>query len=108
MEEARVAFQKNMGWGYDKMEAEGMISPVVSVSCDYKKPTTFADEIGITVSVSSLSRVKLTLSYVMTVRGEVVCTASSTHCFLSQNGRPVSLQKQYPEFYNSLAALVTE
>ncbi len=108
MEEARVAFQKNMGWGYDRMEKDGMISPVISVSCDYKKTTTFSDEIEITVSVASLSRVKLTLSYVMIVRGETVCIASSTHCFLSQSGRPVSLQKQYPDFYNALAALVAE
>lgn len=108
MEEARVAFQKSMGWGYDKMEQEGMISPVVSVSCDYKKPTTFADEIEISVFVTQLTRVRLTISYVMKVRGETVCTANSSHCFLSQNGRPVSLQKQYPDFYNALAALLTE
>ena len=36
MEEARVDFLKNIGWGYDKLEEDGVVSPVVSVNCNYK------------------------------------------------------------------------
>lgn len=105
MEEARIWFLKEIGWGYDKMEEEGIISPVVSVSCNYKKTTTFPDEIAISVSVLEVNQVKLKLGYTMTVGETVVCTAESVHCFLSSSGKPISIQKQFPEFYQKLCEL---
>ena len=105
MEEARIWFLKEIGWGYDKMEEEGIISPVVSVSCNYKKTTTFPDEIAISVSVLEFNQVKLKLGYTMTVGETVVCTAESVHCFLSSSGKPISIQKQFPEFYQKLCEL---
>lgn len=108
MEEARIFFLKQCGWPYEKFEEEGIISPVVSVSCDYKKTTTFPDELEIKVQILMLSPVKFQLGYTMTVDGKVVCTASSTHCLLSGEGRPVSIPKQYPEFYEVLQNLKEE
>lgn len=102
MEEARVDFMEQTGWGYDKMEMEGIISPVIGITCDYKKTTTFPDEIEIEVSVLEISAVRLKLGYRMTVAGQVVCTASSSHCFLNKNGRPVNLKKTCPDFYTML------
>lgn len=105
MEEARISFLKNAGFPYEKFEEEGVISPVVSITCDYKKTTTFPDELAIEVVVAEVSPVKFKLQYTMTVNGSTVCTATSTHCFLSTDGRPVSIKKQYPEFFNTLNQL---
>lgn len=102
MEEARIHFLKEAGWPYDKLEEEGVISPVIAVTCDYKKTTTFPNELEITVAVLDVSPVKFKLEYTMTVDGKVVCTATSTHCLLSKEGRPVSIPKQYPGFYDML------
>ena len=102
MEEARIHFLKEAGWPYDKLEEEGVISPVVGVTCDYKKTTTFPDELEITVAVLEVSPVKFKFGYTMTVAETAVCTATSTHCLLSKEGRPISIQKQYPEFFDSL------
>ena len=108
MEEARVSFLEKIGWGYDKLEGMGVISPVVSISCDYKKSTTFADVIEIELYISSLTRVKFTISYVMRVGENLVCTAESTHCFVSQSGRPISIQKQNPAFFDVLTGFVPD
>ena len=35
-EEARIDMMEQMGMGYDIMEKQGIISPVLSVHCDYK------------------------------------------------------------------------
>lgn len=75
---------------------------MVGVTCDYKKTTTFPDELEITVAVLEVSPVKFKLSYTMTVDKKVVCTATSTHCLLSKEGRPISISKQYPAFYEML------
>lgn len=106
MEEARIHFLKEAGWPYDKLEEEGVISPVVSVTCDYKKTTTFPDELEIVVAVLDISPVKFKLGYTMTVNTKVVCTATSTHCLLGKDGRPISIPKQYPGFYESLKHLM--
>ena len=103
MEEARIDWMDQLGYGFDKMEAEGVVSPVVGLTCDYKHSTRFKDLIEIELSVASMSRLKLTFSYVMRVGEKVVCTATSTHCFM-ENGRPVSLETRFPAFY----ALITE
>lgn len=98
MEEARVDWMDQLGYGFDRMEAEGVVSPVVSVECHYKHPTTFKDMVEVMVSVAETTALKIVFAYTMTCNGRTVCTASSTHCFL-EGGRPVSLEKRFPELY---------
>ena len=43
MEEARIDFLERIGWGYDKLEREGIVSPVTALDCKYKASTTFAE-----------------------------------------------------------------
>jgi acyl-CoA thioester hydrolase len=98
MEEARVDWMDQLGFGFEKMEAEGVVSPVVSVECRYRQPSTFKDVIEITVTVAETTPLKVIFAYTMTVTGKTICTATSTHCFL-ENGRPISLEKRFQEFY---------
>jgi acyl-CoA thioester hydrolase len=98
MEEARVDWMDQLGYGFDRMEAEGVVSPVVAVDCRYKHPSTFKDVVEIAVAVAETTPLKITFAYTMTVGGRTVCTATSTHCFL-EGGRPVSLEKRFPELY---------
>ena len=103
MEEARVYFLEQIGWGYDKMEEEGIGSPVVAVDCKYKKPTTFADEVFIQVKVENCKGVKLKLLYEMTdAQGDICCIGHSEHCFVGSDGKFVRFDKEYPEFYEKL------
>ena len=109
MEEARVDFLRQIGWDYPKLEALGIASPVVETHCKYKSPTVFADEVFIEVSVEEFKGVKLGLSYKMEkADGTLVCEASSLHCFLNEEGRPMKLSRQFPEFSDALTALVSE
>ena len=101
MEEARVDLLDYIGYGFDRVEAEGVVSPVLSVSCTYKHPTTFKDVIDIKVWISKYSEIKFDFSYEMRVGDKVVCTAQSTHCFM-ENGRPVVISKRLPELYNAM------
>lgn len=98
MEEARVDWMDQLGFGFEKMEAEGVVSPVVSVECRYRQPSTFKDVIEIDVKVAETTPLKVIFAYSMSVEGKTVCTATSTHCFL-ENGRPISLEKRFPDFY---------
>lgn len=109
MEEARVAFLAEIGWDYAKLEEMGIVSPVLSISCDYKKTTTFSDEISIEVTIREFRGVKLFLTYVMNNdKGEIVCTAESSHAFLDTNGRPLKVKQDFPELYETLMERVAK
>ena len=105
MEEARVSYLSRIGWDYKKMEAEGIISPVVEISCKYRKTTTFEDIISVEVYVKEVSSVKLKLGYRMKTGDELVFTAESMHCFLNKEGAPINLKKELPGFYEILLSL---
>ncbi len=102
MEEARVDWMDQLGFGFDRMEAEGVVSPVIAVQCRYLHPSTFKDTIEITVRVAETTPLKITFSYTMAVGTRTVCTATSTHCFL-ENNRPISLQQRFPQLYSRVA-----
>jgi len=104
MEEARVDWMDQIGYGFDRMEAEGVVSPVVAVDCRYKHSTTFKDIVEIQVAVAEMTPLKITFSYTMQVAGRTVCTATSTHCFL-EKGRPVALETRFPELYGRIKQL---
>ena len=106
MEEARVDFLKQIGWDYAKLEELGIISPVVEVNCKYRLSTTFADEISVDVSVREFKGIKLIIAYSMSNQeGKIVFEATSVHCFVDKNGRPIKLSRQLPEFDDLLKKL---
>ena len=109
MEEARIHFLEQIGCGYDKWEKAGIVSPVIGIECNYKRPTTFGDEIRIEVAIVEYKRIKLSVSYTMIniKNKEIVCIGKSHHCFMNAEGRPIALSKQHPE-YDALLKLYAE
>ncbi len=106
MEEARVEFLREIGWDYAKLEETGVISPVTEVSCSYKKTSTFDDVLEIEVRVEDVSGVRFSFLYRMQKEdGTPVAKGRSVHCFLNEKGLPVRINRDYPEFYETLLKL---
>ena len=106
MEEARVDFLARQGWSYVRLEDEGIVSPVMSVECRYKAPSTFADEIEIDVTVEEFRGVVLKLRYEMRNREDkLICEGRSEHVFLNSEGHFLRLNRDFPEFYRLLVDL---
>lgn len=101
MEESRVDFLRQLKIDYTSLEKDGIVSPTVEVNCRYRKSTTFEDVVFVTVTMTEFKGVKLKFAYIMkNAEGEVVAEASSVHCFIDKNGRPIRLAKEYPEYYS--------
>lgn len=107
MEEARVDFLEEIGFGYDKLEADGIISPVIGIECEYKNSTKFCDEIEIDVNIKEYKGVRLVIEYKMynSKTKDVVLIGVSKHCFINSNGKPIILKKEFPEFDAKLKEL---
>ena len=110
MEEARMNYLNETGFTMARLEAAGISSPVVSVTCDYKYPTTYDDEIEIEVKLIQYTGVKIMLSYVMrNLRtGNTVAEGESSHCFIDAAGRPVAVKKTCPEIDGVLKSIMQE
>ncbi|MBP5554816.1 MAG: acyl-CoA thioesterase [Lachnospiraceae bacterium] len=107
MEEARVDFLSQIGWDYAKLEESGIISPVLNVTCDFKRTTTFSDKIIIKAYVKEFNGVKLRFAYEMkNEEGTVVFIATSLHAFLNKEGRPVRMKQDFPELYETIENLI--
>lgn len=104
MEEARIAYMDEMGFPYQAVEESGIISPVLSVQCEYRSMTHFGDRIRIEVSLRSFKGVKYEIAYVMRDEktGEVRAEGVSKHCYLKKDGRPVSIKKALPALYEKM------
>ena len=109
-EEARSYMLEQIGCGYKYMEEAGIISPVISVSAEYKTMTHYYDDVLIKVSVKKYNGIKITLGYEISDKTtcEIRCIGESSHCFLNKEGRPVSMKRSYPkinEIFEQIAGI---
>ena len=110
MEEARMDLMEQMGYSYKMMEETEIISPVISVQCEYKSMVRFSDTVVIEAKISYYNGVKLTVQYRMTDKetGELRAMAASEHCFLNRSGKPISLKRSYPEIDTKFFEMMDE
>ena len=108
-EEARVGFLDSIGCPYSYMEEQGIVSPVLEVSCQYHSMVHFSDLVDITVSVEAFNGIKLTLKYEIcdAQTGELRTTGFSRHCFMDKSGKLLSLKRSYPAVYEMLCRQMT-
>lgn len=98
-EEARTDLMSQMGIGYAQMEKQGIVSPVLSVTCEYKSMTRYGETVVILPVLTFYNGIKMTIQYSVTDKetGELRCVGETRHCFLGRDGKPVSLKKAYLE-----------
>ena len=107
-ESARTAYLSKMGIPYDKMEEAGVISPVLSVNCQYRQMTRYGETVLITPVLSSYNGIKYTVTYEVRNKetGVLNATGETSHCFLTKDGKIISLKKTLPETHEVLLGLV--
>ncbi len=102
MEEARIALLAAIGMPYDKLEEAGVLIPVLSASCEYRKSFQFGDTFQIRVYPLKFNGIKMSLGYQIynKATGELHSEGETGHCFLGENMKLVRLKKDYPEIYH--------
>lgn len=109
-EEARVHFMKENGFPYEGLEYSGIVSPVLSVEASYHSMCRFGDTVDIAVELEGYTRTRISFHYQVRDRetGELRCDGRTSHCFVNESGRPVSLKKAKPEYHRIVSELLAK
>ena len=107
-EEARLDFMDQAGVSYRALEQSGIIIPVVDVQCSYLSSARFDDRLEIRPILTKYTGVRMVFRYEVRFQkdGSLSATGTSSHCFLDENHRPVSLKRRDPELHVLLSGLV--
>lgn len=103
LEEARCRLLEEQGYSYGRIEAEGVMIPVLEVDCKYKYHVTAFDTIVIDLKIVEFNGVKMKVKYKITNKenGNLVMEAETRHCFTNSNLRPINVKKEHQEIYDA-------
>jgi acyl-CoA thioester hydrolase len=83
LEMGRIELLRKMGVSYKKMEENGIMLPVVSLSLNYKKSAVYDDVINVKTQLKKRPTVRIEFDYEITNEaGEILTTASTTLVFI--------------------------
>ena len=92
----RTEWLRSLGITYKYMEKTGIILPVISLNCNFKKSAYYDDELTITTILKKSPGVKIEFDYeIKNQHQELVCTGNTILAFL--NGETMRPMK-CPEF----------
>ena len=99
MEEARMNLLDQLGMGYKQMEELEIISPVLSLSVEYRSAVKFDETVLIETKLLAYDSTGMEIAYRIYDKesGDVKAVAKSKHGFLNKSGIPISLKRIYPE-----------
>ncbi|MCD8005167.1 MAG: acyl-CoA thioesterase [Oscillospiraceae bacterium] len=109
LEEARLEYSALHGVSYERMEAEGIMMPVLEVRCRYRAPMRFGQTAQVYTRLAAFNGVRVKYEYEIHCleTGELVLQGYSCHCFVDADSRrPLNLKTRHPEFYQLTAQML--
>ena len=105
-EMARTELLNSIGASVRNIEKNGTFLPVVSATCNYKKPASFEQSLLVKTQISSLPGARLKIEYKILCEDDMdlIAEGETTHGFVDKKGKP----KKPPEFLiNTLKKCLT-
>lgn len=90
-EMGRVEWLRNLGLSYKKMEENGIMLPVVSLTMNYKKPAKYDDLLTVRTIFKNQTSVKIEFDYeIYNTNNELLTTGYSMLVFVDmKTGKPI-------------------
>ncbi|MBU2996015.1 acyl-CoA thioesterase [Cellulophaga baltica] len=91
LEMGRIEWLRNKGISYKKLEENGTILPVISLSVKFKKSALYDDMITVETILKKTPTVKIEFDYVIyNEKGDVLATANTVLAFVDvRKNRPI-------------------
>ncbi len=107
-EQARTELLNQAGIPYDEIEQAGVISPLVELKCQYKRPAHYNQEVTIYTKIVKVTPAKCVLQYELYDKTETLLNVGETTLAWldAKTGSLVSLKKALPEVYEKMLSMV--
>ena len=109
-EEARIDMLDQLGIGFDKIEARGIMSPILSVDCRYLQPVRFGEDVVISSELTEFNGIRCTIRYEIRGKddGELRTKGNTCLAFLKSDGTILRMKKEHPDIYETLKNQIRE
>jgi len=106
---ARTEWIRVIGYPYGRLEAEGLLLPVLEANVHYLQPAKYDDEVEVGVKLVECTPLRLGFTYSVkrVSDGKELATGSSRHVWMSRAWKPARLDKAVPDLYATLCGLVS-
>jgi len=109
LEESRIDFMEQIGYGYNRVSDLGIDFAVLGVNVDYKQSVRFNDVVEIHLAIGVLTSVRMSMKYNILRNGVLCATGETRHCaILTQKKKVVSLQKEIPELFDLFSSFCNQ
>lgn len=107
-EQARTEFFNAIGFRYNEVEADGLMTPLIELKCKYKKPAYYNEEIEVRTKLIELTPVKFTLQYDIYNKEEQLINVGKTTLAWTdaKTLKVINLKKIKPQIYKELENIV--
>ena len=98
---ARIEWLRSLGLSYAKLETQGILLPVLSLSTEFKHPLYFEDQIKIEICLDHDPTSTIDFSYKIFNHDNVLCTTAKTRLAFV-NGETRKIMRCPATFLNAL------
>ena len=96
LEIGRIEWLRSLGISYNKMEEEGIILPVVSISLKFMKSAVYDEVINVRTQLNKIPTATLDFDYKITnEKGELLSTANTVLVFVDKSTKRPTRCPQY-------------
>ena len=105
---ARTEFLNEIDVRYDELEKNGIITPLVSLNCEYKKPAYYNQEVTIRTKLIKLTPARFVVEYRVYDKDDVLLNIGTTTLGWADKDsfKIINLKKVKPELYKKLEGFV--
>ncbi len=110
LEECRIDLLRFYGIPLEMFEELGYMIPVLELNCKFKESIKYGDVIRIVPCLEKVTPIRFHFTYKIYNQdmSRVVHEASTSHCFLDADFKPVSMKKEKPELYDKFLRISQE
>jgi len=103
-EAGRTDFFKKLGFSYREIERRDVLLPLYEMSCKFKSPARYEDEIVIKTSLKVLTKVRIIFSYevINCSDGKILSMGETMHAWTNKALKPINAEITIPDVYSLL------
>ena len=108
-EAGRTDFIKQLGMPYSKIEAEGLLLPLIEMKCSFIMAAKYEDILLVKTFVKELTYTRVVFGYEVFKSGqaEPITVGQTHHVWTDRTLKPLNLKKKNPQIYALLSSAVS-